>query len=219
MSNEPARKYKIGDVVIWTDYADRTTQKRGTVRAYVDPEPGGDYDLAANGPLYDVQFEPGQHWQFQVAEVDLSPSDGSDVPLPDGPITSHEEHQGETEPGALEKLRARRRADDEVRDLEWLVEHGGDPDDPFDQTEMENIIAAAADQLIYEISRQSEDGTWLKLTYLMRPPMKLIDITMGNTGTDEPAVSLIISDTEAYDLIGRIIGAIGPPDPEPGPVD
>jgi hypothetical protein len=127
---------------------------------------------------------------------------------------AEDEHQDDGDLSPLEKLRARHQADNEARRQEWLAEHAGDPDDPFTADEMDAVVGPI-DQPICQLSREGEDGTWLRLTYLPRPPVKLIDVTMGNAGSDEPAVSLIISDTEARDLIARIIDAIGPQQPDP----
>ena len=40
---------------------------------------------------------------------------------------------------------------------------------------------------------------------------------MGDRENNEPAARLMITDTEAYDLIDRIIAAIGPRRPGPPP--
>lgn len=106
----------------------------------------------------------------------------------------------------IEQLRAQHQA----RRKAWEAEHAGDPHDPFTQAEMENIVYDTIDQRIGHLHRHGQDGTWMTVTYLMRPPLKLIDITMGNGENHEPAISLIITDTEAYELIDRIIAAIGP---------
>lgn len=90
MSNEPARKFKIGDKVIWTDNLNKMP-KPGVIRGYEEPEPDSDYDLAANGPLYDVQFTPNQTWGEIRAEADLTLSDGTiTTPPPDDPFTPYE---------------------------------------------------------------------------------------------------------------------------------
>jgi hypothetical protein len=109
----------------------------------------------------------------------------------------------------IERLRRQHRADDEARRAAWLAEHAGDPADPFTADELA-AIEVAADQPVYYLSRAGEDGTWLRLTYLPRPPFRLVDVSMGRAGSHEPMVSLIISDTEAHDLIARITGALGP---------
>lgn len=72
MTRKPRHKYKIGDVVIWTHF-DTRVEQRCTVRQHLEPDPDDDYDFARNGPLYDVQLKAGQHWEMQIAEVDMSP--------------------------------------------------------------------------------------------------------------------------------------------------
>jgi hypothetical protein len=116
------------------------------------------------------------------------------------------------EPGPLEALRSRCRARHPA-----VADEG--PDDPFTDDDAEQIIDDTVNQHIATISRSSDDGTWMRLTYLMRG-VKLIDFSMGSTGDEEPVVSLIISDDEAPDMIAKIIAMIGPdrrpaPDPDP----
>jgi hypothetical protein len=72
MSNSrPGRKFKVGDPVIWTDYADGTEHPCEILECLEEDD--YDPDLNGNGPLYAVRLNPGQHWQTQVAEVNLSP--------------------------------------------------------------------------------------------------------------------------------------------------
>jgi hypothetical protein len=110
------------------------------------------------------------------------------------------------------RLVARRRSppDDGLADRE-----------PFTDDEIDQIIEDTVNQHITTISRASEDGTWLRLTYLMRG-IKLIEFSMGAVGNDKPLAELIISNYEAHDMIAKIIAAIGPddrpaPDPDPAP--
>jgi len=110
----------------------------------------------------------------------------------------------------IEQLRAQHQAGNLVRRQEWLAEHGDDPDDPFTEDETAEVIWDTIDQRIAHLHRPGEDGSWMTVTYLMRPPIKLLRIEMGNGETHEPAVDLIITDDEAYELIDRIIAAIGP---------
>lgn len=77
VSSKPAaRKYKTGDPVIWTDYHDGKQYPCEILRCI---EPGDDDyhdydpDLNGNGPLYAVHLKPGDTWDTQVAEVNLSP--------------------------------------------------------------------------------------------------------------------------------------------------
>ena len=112
--------------------------------------------------------------------------------------------------GPLEQLIAQHQARIAAHRQEWLAEHAGDPDDPFTEAETAAVIWDTIDQRISHLHRAGENGTWMTITYLMRPPVKLLDITMGTGEAHEPAISLIITDTEAHELIDRIITAIGP---------
>lgn len=67
---KPARKFKVGDPVIWTDYSDGK-QYACEILGFVEPEPDEHYDLVANGPLYVVHLKRTR--DTQVAEVNLSP--------------------------------------------------------------------------------------------------------------------------------------------------
>ncbi|WP_300613245.1 hypothetical protein [Trebonia sp.] len=50
------------------------------------------------------------------------------------------EHQDDDE-SPLEKLRRQHREEHEARQAAWDAGHAGDPDDPFTQAEMENIVS------------------------------------------------------------------------------
>jgi hypothetical protein len=88
LSAEPVpRRYKIGEAVIWTDFTNGMPCPC-TILGYAEPDPGDDYDQAANGPLYTVRLAPGDH--REVAEVNLSPSDGLTAPPPADPFSSYD---------------------------------------------------------------------------------------------------------------------------------
>jgi hypothetical protein len=62
------RRFRVGEAVIWTNFADGTRHET-TVLAHVEPGTD-DYDAAAHGPLYEVTLRGRR---AQVAEEDLSP--------------------------------------------------------------------------------------------------------------------------------------------------
>lgn len=74
MNRKPApRRYKIGEAVVWTDFADGTPH-RCEVLGHIEPgdDDYHDYDPTENGPLYSVRREADMRG-MQVAEDDLSP--------------------------------------------------------------------------------------------------------------------------------------------------
>jgi hypothetical protein len=116
----------------------------------------------------------------------------------------------DSEPDPLEKLRRRKRADDEARQQAWDAEHAGDPDDPFTEDDMVDAVKDIDREIYYRSLGDDDDRTWLRVIHQPRPPLQLFEFTMGDSGSDEPKVSLIVSDYDVHDLIARIIETIGP---------
>jgi hypothetical protein len=87
MPRKIPRRFKIGDPVIWTNYDDQKEYPCEILRCI---EPGDDDyedydpDLNGNGPLYAVRLRPGDTWETQVAEVNLSPWPRPDLIAVDG---------------------------------------------------------------------------------------------------------------------------------------
>jgi hypothetical protein len=101
-NSKPGRRFRIGDAVVWTDFANGTKHPCEIIGYPEDPD--YDPDLNGNGPLYEVRRILGERRESQVAEKDLSPrtspqADVGDGQLPRDPFSSYDSERIAKETG------------------------------------------------------------------------------------------------------------------------